>query len=149
MGKSAKNVKSQVDLLHIVAFVRFSRQFTIWKMSKDEKMLAEENCCTIERTQHKKFLQRPKKTYNHSTRARHLRFFNFMYFLEGLKGFRGSSKLCPSINHVSLILTFSPLWLIIACYGVTTLVIIFDLYLYKGQLGLPVNHEKVSVMFSI
>ena len=50
-----------------------------------------------------------KKTYNHSTRARHLRFFNFIYFLEGLKGFRGSSKLCPSINHVSRILTFSAL----------------------------------------
>ena len=69
-----------------------------------------------------------------------------MYFFEGLKGFRGSSKLCPSINHVSPILTFSPLWLIIACYGVPTLMIIFDLF-EKDHLGPPVNHAKVSGMF--
>ena len=47
MGKSAKNVKSQVDFLHIVAFVRFSSHFTICKMLKDEKMSAEEKFCTI------------------------------------------------------------------------------------------------------
>ena len=61
MGKSAKNVKSQLDLLHIAAYVRFSSQFTICKMLKDEKMSAEENCCTIERSQHKKFLQQPRQ----------------------------------------------------------------------------------------